>query len=81
MSLQSAVAHAAEVFSDDWTARQVGEAMTCSEADALADVFRAAGFTDEALAFLKGHAEGESGEGDELGDDHYYLRADAVEQG
>lgn len=64
----------AETFSDSWTARQVGQAMTCNEAETLAAVIRlvdpmAAG------AFLRGHANGETA-GDSPEDMHYHLRDD-----
>ena len=43
-----------------------GRAFTCSEAEAIADVFRACGDLDAAAAWINGHAEG-----DDEGDDHY----------
>jgi hypothetical protein len=73
-ALTNAVQELAHVFADSWTARQVGQAMTCIEANALAYVIRevdpiAAG------AFLRGHANGED-QGDEPSDLHYHLRDD-----
>lgn len=41
-------------------------AFTCTEADALADLLRAAGHTNTAAVFIEAHAEG-----DDEGDDHY----------
>lgn len=65
----------AEVFSEPWTARQTGQAMTCTEADTLAHAMRVAGHTEAADAFLRGHANGED-YGDDPGDGHYQLRDD-----
>jgi hypothetical protein len=47
-------------------ATEAGPAFTCSEADALAALLRAAGHTDAAETWLSDHAEG-----DDWGDAHY----------
>jgi hypothetical protein len=65
----------ADVFSTPDTARQVGQAMTCVEADTLAHAMRVAGHADAADDFLRGHANGED-HGDDPGDRHYQLRDD-----
>ncbi len=57
--LTSAVAYLADVVGDSWTATAIGTAMTCTEADALADVLHLGGHTEEAAAFLVGHADGD----------------------
>jgi hypothetical protein len=74
----AAVDHMANVFADPWTAGAVGGRMTCSEADALADVLYLSGHEQKAHAFLVGHANGwpdVDGSGDTDPEDlHYYLR-------
>lgn len=56
----------AEVFGSQELGSDVGTHMNCVEAEALADVMRAAGQPQAAAAFLLGH-----GEDDDEGDDHY----------
>lgn len=74
--LMGAAAKLAEVFRDPLTARQAGAAMTCAEAETVAEVMYAVGRDDAAEAFLFGHANGETAaDGDNDPDDeHYHLR-------
>lgn len=64
--VSNAIKHLADVFGDSMTAGDVGPHMTCGEAEALADVLRAAGHDAAADAWLEGHASG-----DDEGDLHY----------
>lgn len=73
--LEQAVSAMADVLSDGMTARDVGAHFTCTEAEALADVMRAAGHGDAADAWLAGHAYGD----DDEDDMHYAPRCDACD--
>lgn len=66
MILRAAVARMAEVLGDAMTAGDTGGHFSCGEAEALADVLRAAGHTDAADEWIEGHAGA-----DDEGDDHY----------
>lgn len=64
--LTTAARRLADVFGCETLGSDVGTHMTCGEAEALADVIRAAGDPQGAEAFLRGH-----GETDDEGDEHY----------
>lgn len=64
--LQRAARALADVLGSEEVGSNVGTHMTCTEAEAVADVMRAAGQAGAAAAFLVGH-----GEDDDEGDDHY----------
>ncbi|GAB2699180.1 hypothetical protein BKA24_001763 [Microbacterium marinum] len=64
-TLAAAVATLADAF-DAYTLHDVGPALSCHEADALADVFTAAGLEDAAERVRDFHALGDS---EEEGDD------------
>lgn len=66
--LHAATEHAADVFGQ--LTDGALEGLTCTEAEALADVFRAIDRTDVAEIVLEEHA----GQDDE-GDQHYHLNA------
>ena len=53
-------------------AGDAGRAFTCTEAETIANVFRACGDLDAAAAWIDGHAEG-----DDEGDDHHRPADDA----
>lgn len=55
----------ADMFGSEELGSSVGTHMTCTEAEALADVMRAVGEDEAAARFLRGHSEG-----DDEGDDH-----------
>lgn len=67
--LEVSVMQLAGVFAAADTAYDVGKAMTCSEANALAETIAAGGWMSEAVSLLHGHITGGDGEGD----DHYDL--------
>ena len=56
---------AAEVLSDGEIADEVGTSLTCTEVEALAELFRATGHENAAQVWIDCHAEG-----DDCGDDH-----------
>lgn len=60
-----AAMNAADVLSDSEIADEVGTALTCTEVEALAELFRATGHEDAAQAWIECHAEG-----DDCGDSH-----------
>lgn len=67
--LPDALAAMAATLGDSMTAHDVGQHMTCGEADSIAAVLAAGGFTDDAAAFLVGHAQTD----DDEGDNHHAL--------
>lgn len=56
----------ANTFADGEIASEVSTALTCSEVDVLADLFRTFGHDDAADMWIRAHAEG-----DDEGDQHY----------
>lgn len=66
LDLLEAVGDMAHCLGDGLTAMHVGPRFTCGEAESIADVMRAAGFTDAADVWIEGHAAG-----DEPGDMHH----------
>ncbi|SKV09278.1 Uncharacterised protein [Mycobacteroides abscessus subsp. abscessus] len=59
----------ANAFADGEIASEVGTALTCSEVDVLADLFRTFGYDDAADMWIRAHAEG-----DDEGDQHYEFQ-------
>lgn len=72
MSTNTALAEFIGVWSDDLLLTQLGERLTCHEADALADLLRAEGEEGAADCLLAAH-----GRGDNEDDSHYQARCDA----
>jgi hypothetical protein len=68
-----AVQRFAEVWSDFYLLSDIGEKLTCCEAEALAGVLRVLDHEDVADALLAAHAEG-----DDEGDDHYVDTTDQL---
>ena len=64
--LDAALEEFAQVWSDPYLYDDIGTALACREADALASVLRELGKPDAADALIEAHAEG-----DDEGDDHY----------
>jgi hypothetical protein len=69
------------VWNDGMLAGDLGERLTCSEVEALAEVFEFAGSEDGAQTWLDAHAEG-----DDEGDSHYgyvlhYISQDVPDHG
>ena len=58
------LAHLAWVFGNGWTARDVGPAMSCMEADAITAALARARYIDEAEVWLRGHAAADNEEQD-----------------
>lgn len=65
--MTKAIEELAEVFGDSWTAADVGGHLNCTEADTIARVLILAGHSEDAEAWLSGHADG-----DECGDEHHF---------
>lgn len=61
-----------EVWLNDTLLEDIATQLTCSEADALADLLRAYEHPEDVERLLSAHAEG-----DDEGDSHYELREDA----
>lgn len=59
----------ANALADGEIASEVGTALTCGEADTLADFFRAFGYNQAADTWIRAHAEG-----DDEGDEHYEFQ-------
>jgi len=81
-----AIAEAVDAWAGmDWhVAYDVGPQLTCSEADALARIFKAAGHSTWAESWIAGHAEGDqecgeqSDQCEELDDDlHSHFKDEA----
>ena len=66
MTQAAAIAEFLLVWGDDMLAHHLAEKLTCHEAEALAELFRAFGREDEADMWISAHAEG-----DDIDDDHY----------
>lgn len=60
VGLIDALARLADTLGDGLTASDAGGHFTCGEAQDIADVLAAAGHTDAADAWLKGHAQGDN---------------------
>lgn len=55
-----------EVWTNDTLLEDIASQLTCSEANALADLLRAYNYPEDADAMLSAHAEG-----DDEGDEHF----------
>lgn len=64
----------AEALGDGMTAMHVGPTMTCTEANAVADVLRASGHPEAAETWLDGHGEGGERDGDIDAEDYHHGR-------
>ena len=72
IKIENALSEFLTVWNDSWLAGMVGPTLTCTEADALIDLFAAFSGTDEgsvAEMWLHGHARS-----DDEGDEHWETR-------
>lgn len=60
--LEVAVGRLADLVGNQETGTYAGQAMSCSEADAVASVLAVGGHHEAAAAFLAGHAGGDDGD-------------------
>lgn len=72
MSINVALAAFVEVWSDGMLLSEIGPRLTCREADALADLLNAEGWTAAADLLIDAHAEQ-----DDEGDTHHRPRCEA----
>jgi hypothetical protein len=64
--LEAALEDFTQAFGDGYAVSDIGTALTCTEADALAALLRELGKPDAATALIDSHAEG-----DDEGDAHF----------